>query len=101
MERNQRKVKSGKVVSISGNKTIKVKLERRVKDRKYHKIIKVHSTILVHDEANTAKVGDLVKVMETRPLSKCKHWRIFDVNVNYFEEADRIMKLGQEPGVEL
>ncbi|MFA5879393.1 MAG: 30S ribosomal protein S17 [Candidatus Margulisiibacteriota bacterium] len=101
MERNQRKVKEGKVVAISGDKTVRVRIERRVRDTRYHKIVKRHKNILVHDEKNSAKVGDLVRVMETRPLSKLKVWRIVDVKENYFEEADNISRLNQDPGVEL
>lgn len=66
----------GKVVSDKADKTITVLVERRIKHPLYGKYIKVHNKFMVHDENNEGKVGDLVKFMETRPLSKRKRWRL-------------------------
>jgi len=74
------------VVSNGGDKSAVVAIERRVPHPIYGKIIKKTSKIYVHDENNEANVNDLVKVMETRPLSKMKRWRLVEI-VKRFEEA--------------
>ncbi len=79
MERNLRKAITAVVENVSGLKTIRVKVVRRIIDPKYKKIIKRSKTILVHDEENICKVGDLVEIMETRPLSKTKNWRLVKI----------------------
>ncbi|MFV8829668.1 30S ribosomal protein S17 [Alkalihalobacterium sp. APHAB7] len=79
MERNQRKVYIGRVVSDKMDKTISVLVETYKKDRLYGKRVKYSKKLKAHDEENTAKVGDIVKVMETRPLSKDKRFRLVEV----------------------
>ena len=82
-ERNLRKTRTGKVVSDKMNKTIVVAIEDNIKHPKYGKIIKRTTKIHVHDENNECGVGDKVLVMETRPLSATKRWRL----VNIIEKA--------------
>lgn len=84
--RARRKVRTGRVVKNGGDESAVVAIERRVPHPVYGKIIKKTSRISVHDEANEANVNDVVKVMETRPLSKTKRWRIVEI-VKRFEEA--------------
>ena len=79
MERNSRKVKIGKVVSNKMDKTIVVAIEYNVKHPLYGKIMKRTYKLKAHDENQIAKVGDKVKVMETRPLSKDKRWRLVEI----------------------
>jgi small subunit ribosomal protein S17 len=79
MERNQRKVYIGRVVSDKMDKTISVLVETYKKDRLYGKRVKQSKKFKAHDESNTAKLGDIVKVMETRPLSKDKRFRLVEV----------------------
>ena len=78
-ERNLRKVMIGKVVSDKMDKTVVVAVETSVKHKVYNKIVKRTYKLKAHDEANECKVGDTVKVMETRPLSKDKRWRVVEV----------------------
>ena len=78
-ERNLRKTRVGKVVSDKMEKTIVVVVEDHVKHPLYNKIMKKSYRLKAHDEENTAHVGDTVKVMETRPLSKDKRWRLVEV----------------------
>lgn len=78
-ERNARKVLVGKVVSDKMDKTIVVAVETHKKHNLYHKRIKFTNKFKAHDENNTAKIGDVVKVMETRPLSKDKRWRLVEI----------------------
>lgn len=77
--RNLRKEKTGTVTSAKMEKTIVVSVERRIKHPKYGKYIKRTSKFLAHDEAKTAHEGDLVRIAETRPLSKNKRWRLVEV----------------------
>ena len=70
---------SGKVVSDKMNKTVTVLVERRVKHPVYGKIINRSSKIKAHDEQNQCRVGDMVIIAETRPISKTKAWRLIDV----------------------
>ena len=79
MERNLRKTRTGKVVSDKMQKTIVVAVEDHVKHPLYNKIVKRTYKLKAHDEENTAGIGDTVKVMETRPLSKDKRWRLVEV----------------------
>jgi small subunit ribosomal protein S17 len=74
-----RKVRVGKVVSEKMNKTVVVAVERYVKHRMYHKYIRRTSKLHAHDEKNDAHEGDTVRVVETRPLSKTKRWRVQEV----------------------
>lgn len=78
-DRNLRKKREGRVVSKSGDKTVVVLIERRIRHPLYEKEIRVSKKVHVHDEENKAGVGDVVRVMETRPLSKLKRWRLVDV----------------------
>ena len=78
-ERNLRKVRVGKVVSNKMDKTIVVALEDHVRHPKYNKIMKRTIKIHAHDEQNVCSVGDKVSVMETRPLSKTKRWRLVEI----------------------
>jgi len=75
-QRNRRKDLLGVVVSVSGNKTIKVTYEYKVSHPLYKKEVKKKTVVHAHDEKNEAKVGDRVEIMETRPLSKLKRWRL-------------------------
>ena len=79
MERNYRKTRIGKVVSDKMDKTIVVAIEYNVKHPLYGKIIKRTYKLKAHDENQVARVGDRVKVMETRPLSKDKRWRLVEI----------------------
>ena len=79
MERNSRRVLVGTVVSASGDKTISVLVEGYRKHRLYGKRVKQTKKFAAHDEANVANVGDVVKIMETRPLSKTKRFRLLEV----------------------
>ncbi len=78
-ERNLRKVMIGKVVSDKMDKTVVVAVETSVKHKVYNKIMKRTYKLKAHDEDNKCKVGDTVKVMETRPLSKEKRWRVVEI----------------------
>lgn len=77
--RNLRKERIGLVTSNKMDKSIVVSVERKVKHEKYGKFIKMTSKFVAHDETNTCNVGDTVKIMETRPLSKSKNWRLVEV----------------------
>jgi len=79
IERNKRKVRSGRVTSDARDKTITVKIERLVRHPLYGRVIKKRSKLMAHDEKNEAHVDDLVEVMETRPLSKTKRWRLIKI----------------------
>ncbi|WP_328445528.1 MULTISPECIES: 30S ribosomal protein S17 [unclassified Amycolatopsis] len=77
--RNDRKVREGYVVSDKMNKTIVVELEDRKKHPRYSKVVRTTSKVKVHDENNEAGVGDRVKLMETRPQSATKRWRLVQI----------------------
>jgi small subunit ribosomal protein S17 len=79
MERNARKERVGNVVATKMQKTITVAVERKVKHPIYGKFLKTTKTFHVHDEKNECGVGDIVKIMETRPLSKTKRWRLIEI----------------------
>jgi small subunit ribosomal protein S17 len=79
VERNRRKVRTGIVVSDKMDKSIVVSIERRMKHPLYLKTVKSSSKLYAHDEKNEAGVGDTVRVMETRPLSKQKRWRLIEI----------------------
>lgn len=78
-ERNHRKVRQGVVVSIMGNKSIVVETTERKRHPKYGKMMTKTKKFHVHDEANDANVGDTVRIMETRPLSATKRWRLLEI----------------------
>ena len=79
VERNLRKTRTGKVVSNKMQKTIVVAVEDHVKHPLYNKIVKRTYKLKAHDENNECNIGDIVKVMETRPLSKDKRWRLVEI----------------------
>jgi small subunit ribosomal protein S17 len=79
IERNSRKVIIGKVVSNKMQKTIVVSVERKVMHPKYGKFIKMTSKFKAHDEKNECTINDIVKLMETRPMSKDKRWRLVEI----------------------
>lgn len=78
-ERNSRKVRLGTVVSDKMDKTVVVEVARQFPHRLYGKIIKRTKKFKAHDEANSCGVGDIVRIMETRPLSKQKRWRVVEI----------------------
>ncbi|MDZ4724037.1 MAG: 30S ribosomal protein S17 [candidate division Zixibacteria bacterium] len=79
IERTKRKIRQGTVVSNKMNKTIVIRIDRTIKHPLYSKTLKTSSKLYAHDEKNDAGIGDFVKVMETRPLSKTKRWRLIEV----------------------
>jgi small subunit ribosomal protein S17 len=79
MERNLRKERVGVVVSNKMEKTIVVSVKRKMKHPIYHKLVNKTSKFYAHDEANTCSIGDTVKIMETKPLSKEKRWRLVEI----------------------
>jgi small subunit ribosomal protein S17 len=79
MERNLRKERIGVVASNKMDKSIVVTIERKVKHALYGKFVKQTSRFVAHDEENTCNQGDTVKIMETRPLSKSKNWRLVEI----------------------
>ncbi len=78
-ERNLRKTKLGVVASNKMDKTITVSVERKVKHPIYGKFLKKSNKFHAHDEKNECSIGDVVKIMETRPMSKTKRWRLVEV----------------------
>jgi small subunit ribosomal protein S17 len=78
-ERNLRKVRIGKVVSNKMDKSITITVDRKVKHPLYGKFVQKTTKLMAHDENNECGIGDTVKVMETRPLSKNKCWRLLEV----------------------
>ena len=79
MDRNLRKERIGVVASNKMNKSIVVSIERRVKHPLYGKFVKKTSRFVAHDEKNSCNEGDTVRIMETRPLSKSKNWRLVEI----------------------
>ena len=79
MERNLRKERIGVVTSNKMQKTITVKVERKVKHPIYGKFVRKSTKFTAHDEKNECNIGDTVKIMETRPLSKNKNWRLVEI----------------------
>ena len=85
ISRGQRKVRQGVVVSNKMDKSIVVRVERRVKHRLYKKVMRRAKNYMAHDAENTCKVGDRVRIMECRPLSRSKRWRLLEVLVRAAE----------------
>jgi len=77
--RNRRKLRTGKVVSDRMDKTIVVSIERLVKHPVYGRYVRKRTKLKVHDEKNECRIGDVVRFMETRPLSKDKRWRFVEI----------------------
>jgi small subunit ribosomal protein S17 len=78
-DRNSRKTRIGMVVSDKMQKTVVVSIERRVQHPVYGKMVRRTKKLKAHDEQNEAKTGDTVRIMETRPLSKDKRWRVVEI----------------------
>jgi small subunit ribosomal protein S17 len=78
-EPGKRKVRLGTVVSSGAAKTITVRIERARRDPTYEKVVRRSSTVHAHDERNEANEGDVVRVAETRPLSRTKRWRLLEI----------------------
>jgi small subunit ribosomal protein S17 len=78
-ESASQKVRQGIVISSKGDKTITVKVEHVGRHRRYEKVVRRSRTLHAHDESNQANEGDVVRVVETRPLSKTKHWRLVEI----------------------
>ena len=79
MERGNRKSRVGVVLSNKMTKTVVIKVERRVPDRKYGKIVTKAEKFKAHDENQECQPGDKVRMVETRPMSKDKHWRVVEI----------------------
>jgi small subunit ribosomal protein S17 len=79
MDRQRRKVLEGEVVSSKPNKTITVKVTRDVRHLKYEKLVKKCKKYYAHDEENSAQEGQRVRIMECRPMSKLKRWRLVEI----------------------
>lgn len=77
--RNARKERIGVVVSNKMDKSIVVRVERRLKHPKYGKFVKRSTKFMAHDEKNECQIGDVVRIMETRPLSRMKRWRLVEI----------------------
>src|SRR5438445_13812752 len=86
--RGSRKTRTGEVISSSMNKTIVVRTVTRVPHPKFGKIVKQMKKFYAHDEQNQAKTGDTVRIMETRPLSKLKRWRLVEVIQHEVQDLD-------------
>jgi small subunit ribosomal protein S17 len=78
-ERGRRKTRQGVVVSDKMDKTVLVRIDRQMRHPLYKKIVRRSSKLAAHDERNDAHVGDTVRVMETRPMSKNKRWRVIEI----------------------
>ena len=86
-QRGHRKEREGEVISNKMNKTIVVRVERRIPHPRFKKVITTYSKFYAHDEKNEAKIGDRVRIQETRPLSKTKSWRLMEVIIRNTEAA--------------
>ena len=79
LDRGRRKVRTGVVVSDAMDKTVVVRVDVVKPHPKYHKMLRRSMRLHAHDEANTSKVGDIVRLVETRPLSRTKRWRVAEI----------------------
>ncbi len=79
LQRGHRKERVGDVISDKMNKTIVVRVERRFRHPRFKKVVTAYSKFYAHDEKNEAKIGDRVRIRETRPLSKTKSWRLVEI----------------------
>ncbi len=77
-KRGKRKIKTGVVTSNKMQKTVVVEVKRKIRHPRYSKVVERRKKYYAHDEANTAQIGDVVTIMETRPLSKLKRWRVVE-----------------------
>ena len=101
MADNRRKILLGEVVSDRMHKTITVKVERRIRHPIYERVVKRSKKYHAHDEHNQCQMGDQVRIVETRPLSKTKRWRVLEIvrrraGVEPVEVADPIADEGEE-----
>ena len=87
LQRGHRKERVGDVVSDRMNKTIVVRVKRRFQHPRFKKVVTAYSKFYAHDEKNEAKIGDRVRIQETRPLSKTKSWRLVEVVARNLEAA--------------
>ena len=78
-ERKRRKSRVGVVVSAAARRTATVRIERTFRHSRYDKIVRTARNVYVHDEGDEARVGDRVRIMETRPISKTKRWRLVEI----------------------
>ncbi len=78
-ESGKRKTKTGRVISNKPNKTVVVEVERLIKHPKYKKYVRKRSKLYAHDERNECKIGDVIKVAESRPMSRLKKWRLTEI----------------------
>lgn len=79
MEQKRKSIMTGAVVKKSARKTVRVEVERLIRHPLYRKVIRRKKTFLVHDEKEICRVGDVVRVIESRPVSKQKRWRVLDI----------------------
>ena len=79
VERGSKKERVGTVIRAKAQKTIVVEVERLAQHPKYHKVIRIRKRYVAHDEKASAKVGDRVRIVETKPISKTKHWQLSEV----------------------
>jgi small subunit ribosomal protein S17 len=79
VERGRRKVRTGVVISDKMDKTVVVRIDRQVRHSLYGKTVRRSSKLAAHDEQNDAHIGDTVRLMETRPVSKSKRWRVVEI----------------------
>jgi small subunit ribosomal protein S17 len=79
MQQDKSRRISAKVISHSGDKTVKVRIDYKVKHPKYGKYVRKSTSLAVHDELNQANVGDVIEIAESRPYSKTKSWRLVDI----------------------
>lgn len=99
MVEHNRKILLGEVVSDRMQKTITVRVERRVRHPMYERVVKRSKKFHAHDERNQCKIGDIVRIIETRPLSKTKRWRLLEVVRRQVEAAVPVAEAAEEPEV--
>ncbi len=98
-ERGVRKQLTGVVVDNRMDKTAKVMVSRLKKHRSYKKYVKSHKTYMVHDPKNACQIGDKVKIVESRPISRMKRWQVIEfLERGVMEVADRVIDEWSEPG---
>jgi len=90
MAQEQRKVLTGTIVSNAMDKTVVVRVERTTRHRLYGKVMRTHKKYNAHDESNTYQVGDVVRIRESRPLSKTKHWVVIGLVAPAVEQTAEV-----------
>lgn len=96
LERGRRKVKIGEVTSNKTDKTVTVLITSKASHPLYKKVIKKWTKLYAHDQENKCQIGDKVKLMETRPLSKLKRWRVVEVLSKKEEKNPQISQIGTD-----